>query len=370
MRVVDVAQWYAPRSGGIRTYLEAKARWAAEAGRFHAVVVPDAEHGEGRLGASTMVRVRGRTPTDAWGYRLVLRPRGVIGALERLNPDVVVLHDAMAFPRAVARWASRRGVRVAMLCHSDLSLAARGLPAPVARPAGAALAWVQRRGTGAPDLVFVTSRASEERLGPLARGRVERLPLGIDLDVFTRARPSRELRETLAPPGAPLLLYAGRLSSEKRVDLLPEALAHVPAARLALAGAGAAEKALRRQAARRGVADRMLFLGHIADRDRLAALMATADCFVHPNPDEPYGLAPLEALSARCRVVAPDGAGSRETLGGRGAVLVSPSDARAIADGVRKALQRPRPRPALADLAWERTFTREWGVYRELMEAA
>jgi alpha-1,6-mannosyltransferase len=215
----------------------------------------------------------------------------------------------MAFPRAVARWASGRGVRVAMLCHSDLSLAARGLPAPVARPAGAALAWVQRRGTGAPDLVFVTSRASEERLGPLARGRVERLPLGIDLDVFTRARPSRELRRALAPAWAPLLLYAGRLSSEKHVDLLPEALAHVPAARLALAGAGPAEKALRRQAARRGVADRMLFLGHIADRDRLAALMATADCFVHPNPDEPYGLAPLEALSARCRVVAPDGAG-------------------------------------------------------------
>jgi glycosyltransferase involved in cell wall biosynthesis len=125
-----------------------------------------------------------------------------------------------------------------------------------------------------------------------------------------------------------------------------------------------------RCAARLGVAGRIRLLGHVAQRDRLAALMATADCFVHPNPAEPYGLAPLEALAAGCRVVAPDAAGSRETLSGRGAVLVPPGDPVALAAGVQAALDRPRPRPDLGDLAWDRTFAREWRCYRALAGAA
>ena len=46
----------------------------------------------------------------------------------------------------------------------------------------------------------------------------------------------------------------------------------------------------------------------------LARLMATGDCFVHPNPDETYGLAPLEALATGTRVVAARGGGLRDQL--------------------------------------------------------
>jgi alpha-1,6-mannosyltransferase len=138
---------------------------------------------------------------------------------------------------------------------------------------------------------------------------------------------------------------------------------------LAVAGAGAARARLQRAARGRGVARRLRLLGHVASRDELARLMATADCFVHPNPAEPFGLAPLEALAAGCRVVAPDAAGTAETLGGRGAVLVVPGDAAALADGVERALRAPRPRPPLDDLRWERTFEGEWQLYRHLVAA-
>ena len=40
MRIVDVTQWYAATSGGIRTYLHAKADWAERVGIEHAIVVP------------------------------------------------------------------------------------------------------------------------------------------------------------------------------------------------------------------------------------------------------------------------------------------------------------------------------------------
>lgn len=371
MRVVDLTQWYSPVSGGIRTYLRAKADWAAAQGLHHAAVVTGADGGDELVAASRFVRVRGLTPSRRWGYRVAPRPAPVIAALEALEPSVVVLHDALAFPRAVARWAAANAVAVAMVCHSDLRLAGAGLPRLVRRPVGAALGSVQRRALAAPATVMVASEDSRVRLAPSVRTPLVTSPLGIDLEVFGAARPDPALRRRLAPPGARVLLYAGRVSSEKRVDLLPPMLAALDSAHvLAIAGAGAATPLVERTARRLGVADRVVALGHVADRAGLATLMATADCFVHPNPAEAFGLCPLEALAAGCRVVGPDSAGTAETLGGRGAVLVPPGDALALAAGVRRALELPRPRPDLSSLSWGETFAREWAVYGILARAA
>jgi alpha-1,6-mannosyltransferase len=370
VRVVDVTQWCAPRSGGIRTYLHAKARWCAEAGASHAAVVSGTRDGVEIVAASPFVALRGRTPSRRWGYRVTLRREGVLAALDRLAPDVVVIHDALAFPVAIGRWAAARGVPVAAVCHTDLALAASGLPRAVRAPASRALDLAQRRALGRPDLVFATSRTLSARVGGMAPAGVVRLPLGIDLDVFRPARPDPGLRRRLAPGPGPLLLYAGRLSSDKRVDLLAPMLATLDrGAVLAVAGAGAAEGILRRRARRLGVLERIRMLGHVSDRAALARLMATADVFVHPNPAEPYGLAPLEALAAGCRVVAPDAAGTGETLAGRGAVLVAPGDPGALADGVRLALDAPRAIPDLTGLGWDGTFAREWACYRALVGA-
>ena len=371
MRVVDLTQWYSPVSGGIRTYLRAKAEWAAREGMPHAAVVTGAVEGDETVAASVFHRVRGRSPSRSWGYRVALRPRPVIASLERLEPDVVVLHDALAFPAAVAQWCARRGVAVAMLCHSDLALGGAGLPTPLRRPAMALLGAVQRRALRAPGIVLVASDAARRRISAPAGVSVVRSPLGIDLGVFSRAAPDPALRARLAPGGEALLLYAGRLSSEKRVDLLPPTLAALrPRSVLAVAGTGAAGPSLMRAARRLGVERRLILLGHLADREELATLMATADCFVHPNPTEPFGLSPLEALAAGCRVVAPDGDGTAEVLGGRGAVLVAPGDPVALARGVRLALGQPRPRPDLSGMSWDRTFCREWEVYAGMRAAA
>ncbi len=371
MRVVNLTQWYSPVSGGIRTYLRAKAAWAASQGLDHAAVVTGSRPGAETVAASPFVRVRGLTPSRRWGYRVAVRATLVIAALERLEPSVVVIHDALAFPHAVARWAGRNGVGVAMVCHSDLALAGGGLPRIVRGPVGAALGSVQRRALSAPATVIVASAASRARLAAAVRTPLVTSPLGVDLELFGAARPDPALRRRLAPSGARLLLYAGRVSSEKRTDLLPPMLAALdPAHVLVVAGTGAAVPQMVRAARRLGVGRRLVNLGHVSDRSRLATLMATADCFVHPNPAEPFGLCPLEALAAGCRVVAPDAAGSAETLSGRGAVLVAPDDPRALARGVREALALPRPRPDLSSLSWGETFAREWAVYGLLARAA
>ena len=362
--VVDITQWYSPTSGGIRTYLHAKAHWAERAGVPHAAIVPGEEDGPSRIAGSTFVNLRGRTPARRWGYRLVVRSLGVVSALERLRPGVVVLHDALAFPRTVAEWADARGVPVVLMCHSDLALAAAGLPRGMRGPASTALGALQRRAMSVPRAVVVASDSTRRRIERHVSAPVVVSPLGVDAGVFADRAPSPELRRALVSDAGPLVLYAGRLSSEKRVDLLPEMLTHLPGdVVLAVAGTGAAAARMRRAALRLGVSSRLRMLGHVGSRAHLAELMATADCFVHPNPDEPFGLCPLEARAAGCAVVVPAGSGAADLLTGRGAVVVAPGSARALADGVVRALADPPPAADLSDLSWDAAFRREWDVY-------
>ncbi|MFN8111205.1 MAG: glycosyltransferase [Thermoleophilia bacterium] len=319
LRVVDVTQCYSPTSGGIRTYLHAKARWAAAAGTHHAVVATGPRDGRAVMSSSQLILVRGRTPTRRWGYRLALRPAGVLRALDELRPHVVVVHDALAFPHSVAEWARANRAGLALMCHSHLAAAVAGFPRGMRPPLGAALAVVQRRAFAVGEVVMVASRHLLDAVSAEVTAPVRVNPLGIDVDVFGAARPDQALRHELGAGDAPLLLYAGRLSSEKRVELLVDMLARLPGRHvLALAGDGAMRARLVRRAAARGVESRMRLLGHIADRATLASLMATADCFVHPTPGEPFGLAPAEAAAAGCRVVAPRTVGCHEVLERRG----------------------------------------------------
>lgn len=366
MKIVDVTQWYSPVSGGIKTYLHAKAHWAARSGIDHAAVVTGAGNHRQTVGASPFIECAGVTPNTQWCYRLAPTPRGMLRALNALEPDVVVIHDAFAFPPTIARWCRRNGVAIAGFCHSELTLGAVALPTALRLPSQVGLRIVQKRFLTNVSVVFATSDATIDAIAGDDCAPVIRNPLGIDLGDFSNARPDLGLRQRIAPRGGPVLVHAGRLTSDKRVDLLVPTLAQIPDGVLAIAGIGTMQETIEREAAERGLSDRLVMLGHIPERDTLASLLATADCFIHPNPREPYGLGPLEALAAGCRVVAPLTDGTGEVLDGRGAVLVAPDDPAALAEGVRAALAQPRPRPDMSDLNWDDTFARELAVYEQL----
>lgn len=105
-------------------------------------------------------------------------------------------------------------------------------------------------------------------------------------------------------PYARLFLYLGRVDREKRLDLLPKAVAHLDRSdiQVVIAGRGDRLSALRKQAARLGLGDRIAFPGFIPPDD-LPGLLQSADIFVHPSPAELQSIATLEALSASLPVL-------------------------------------------------------------------
>jgi alpha-1,6-mannosyltransferase len=108
-------------------------------------------------------------------------------------------------------------------------------------------------------------------------------------------------------------------------------------------------------------AAKVVFMGHISDREELARLYASCDFFVHPNPAEPFGIAPLEAMASGLPVVAPNRGGITSYANESCAYLADPAPeafARAILVARRddtETARRVKAARAVAEaLAWSK----------------
>jgi glycosyltransferase involved in cell wall biosynthesis len=169
---------------------------------------------------------------------------------------------------------------------------------------------------------------------PAARLRI--VPPGVDLAEWSHPEQDRADGLDLPPE---FTLYAGRIASNKGLAFLIEALARVPASErrpLVLMGSDWGERAsLEALAARRGVADRLVFLGHVPARSAYRAVFRAARSFVLPSEWEAYGFVLLEAMAARTPILASAVGAVPEVVGhGRYAALVPYGDTAALARGL------------------------------------
>ena len=145
-------------------------------------------------------------------------------------------------------------------------------------------------------------------------------PMGVDGAGFNPQLRTEACRRELlggftapATPNTLLLLYVGRISLEKNIPLLldmVESLIRDPSAdyRLVVVGSGPKAEWLVKVAHQR-IPGRALLLGHVSDRERLANIYASSDALIHPNPREPFGIVPLEAMASGLPVVVPNSGG-------------------------------------------------------------
>jgi glycosyltransferase involved in cell wall biosynthesis len=147
------------------------------------------------------------------------------------------------------------------------------------------------------------------------------------------------------PQTCPILLNVGRLVAQKNQQVLIRALARVPQAHLAMAGAGVNERDYRALAATLGVADRVHFLGAVAPGE-VADLYAAADLFVFPSTWETFGLAAVEAAMVGLPQLVADLPVLREVLSVHGpqpVVFAKPHDVDEWACAIGQALDKPAP---------------------------
>lgn len=116
-------------------------------------------------------------------------------------------------------------------------------------------------------------------------------------------RRMRRAEQTIGTPAR--IVASGRLTAQKNLPMLLDAMADVDGAVLDLIGAGEDEAALKEQARRLGIEDRVRFLGHLPRPDALAA-MAQGDIFVQVSLYEGHSIALLEAAALGMPMIVSD----------------------------------------------------------------
>lgn len=147
--------------------------------------------------------------------------------------------------------------------------------------------------------------------------RIRVCPRGVDAVQFTPDRKAESVRQEMieragVPADSVILLYAGRISPEKNIELLPDIMRILASDkekdfRLLIAGDGPQADWLKEEGLKIGEG-KIVMLGHL-DKETLSNYYANADVFIHPNPKEPFGIAPLEAMASGVPTVAPRAGG-------------------------------------------------------------
>jgi glycosyltransferase involved in cell wall biosynthesis len=275
MRILHLAKYYWPRSGGMERVVQALAEGAANLGHQVEVVAVETI---GRAGSPARQR---SAVTRAFSLAALgsqeIAPGYIAAAWKRAD----VIHVHHPHPLADLACLLRAGhTPVVVTQHAD---SRRAIYRPTTR-------LVLRRAAA----VVVPSRAhlalSTELEG--YESKVEVIPFGIDRSRWEMVPP--------APPGAaPRAIFIGRLVAYKGLDILLRALERVPEVRLDVVGSGPEGPRLRTLAQALAIADRVRWYGEYPDED-LPRRMADADFLVLPSVtvEEMFGLVVLEAMAA------------------------------------------------------------------------
>lgn len=318
MRVVDVAEFYSPTGGGVRTYIDRKFEVAARLGCEFFVIAPGAQDSFEPRASGGVVQVRApRLPFDA-NYRMFWDAAPVHRQLDALAPDLVEASSPWRGAAIVANWPTR--TPRAMFVHADpvASYPQRWL-APLASPERIdqlfGWFWSYLRGlTSRFDSVVTGGAWLADRLAGQGVRSVTSLPLGIDRGAFSPRMRDEGLRSRLlaacgCSEDARLVLGVGRFHPEKRWPMMIEAVTRardVAPLALVLIGDGIDRVRVARAAAGR---PHVKILPPIQDRPLLAAHLASADILVHGCESETFGLVPAEAMASGVPVVGPDRGG-------------------------------------------------------------
>jgi len=323
MRILHIANFYGPKSGGIRTTLHELGAGYISKGHEFTYIVP----GNGFFCEETPSGRKITVPSFilpfSGGYRIIRNNRDIKKLIITLKPNVLEVSDRFTLS-ALGAWAGRRKIKTVVFSHETLTgLLAHYFPFSVTRFVN----WHNRRLASRFDHVIATTAFAAKEFERINIENLVRIPLGVDLETFSPARRDENLRLELLKGADVLLIHCGRMSHEKEparsLEALKILLAQGVDARLVYVGIGPLFKKLREQSKDLPVS----FLGYIADRNLLANILASADISLAPGPIETFCLAALESLASGTPVVA-----SRTSAVGEFLLLDSSSPVGAIAD--------------------------------------
>ena len=246
----------------------------------------------------------------------------------------VVVEDLNKVPFFAPLWGV--GAPVALIVHHLFGSAAfKEAPLPVAAATWLLELPVPLVFRSTPTVAVSNSTAEDLSRRGIPRSRIEVIPNGVDLDVFTPVAQGQHFSE-------PTLLYVGRLKRYKRIDLLIRAVASLvrrgTPCRLLVAGRGDDRPRLDALRESLGVADQVEFLGFVTEAEK-GQLLQKSWINTMTSVKEGWGIVNLEAAACGTPTIASDVPGLRDSVvDGQTGFLVPHGDVEALSRRIEELL--------------------------------
>lgn len=295
----------------------------------------------------------------------------------RLSKHADILHLHSPFPLGEICYLlfNPKRQRLVVTFHADISETRWACFAPFYKYA--LMALLEKA-----DRIIVTSTAileSSHVLQPFLN-KCQVIPLAIDIKKFnlTSIKNKTDLRTRLKIGNDKVILFVGRLTYQKGIDYLLEAMQKINA-RLIIIGSGDLKESLEEKSSLLGMRNKVHFMGQVSE-DELPTYYSIADVFVLPSitAGETFGIVQLEAMALGIPVVntnLPTGVTFVSPNNETG-LTVPPRDSFALANAINKILQDDELRQRLSEngkmriklFSLDRMLNETRKVYEKLME--
>ncbi|HEX3681307.1 MAG TPA: glycogen synthase [Bryobacteraceae bacterium] len=183
--------------------------------------------------------------------------------------------------------------------------------------------WMERTAILDADAVIAVSQGTKEdilRVYPLAPERVHVIYNGIDLNEYKKTNETSALEAYGVDRSRPFVLFVGRITRQKGVTHLVDAIRHMPPDTQVVLCAGApdtpeiaAEMRLKVEEAKKGNS-RVVWIEKMVTKPEVIQLYSHARVFCCPSVYEPFGIINLEAMACEAAVVASATGGIKEVV--------------------------------------------------------
>jgi alpha-1,6-mannosyltransferase len=363
MKIIHVANFYGPKSGGIKTTLHNLGLGYRSEGHEFIYLIPGKKFSRESNEYGGCITLPSWVIPFSGGYRVIRSTRQVKSILQALKPDRLEVSDRFTLS-CLGRWASQRKIPAIVFSHETL----KGL---VKSYFGFSLnkfvKWHNTKLAAKFDYVVTTTDFASSEFNEIGTSNLVQIPLGVDLTNFSPERYNAELRTKMLKGGDVLLVHCGRLSPEKKpersLQALRELLDRGVNARLVFIGSGPLHKKLYDSS--RDIP--VTFWGYVANKNLLAQMIASADISIAPGPIETFCLAALESLASGTPVVASNTSAVGEFLkteDGNCVGLTAANNGSAFADAIEELLSltnddvqmRQRCRSQAENFPWSKTI--------------
>jgi starch synthase len=183
--------------------------------------------------------------------------------------------------------------------------------------------WIERTAILDADAVIAVSAGTKEdicRVYPIDPDRVHVIYNGIDLNEYQKTSDTSALKEYGVDPSMPYVLFVGRITRQKGVTHLVDAIRYMPSGTQVVLCAGApdtseiaAEMRDKVEAARKSN-PRVVWIEKMVSKPEVTQLYSNCRVFCCPSVYEPFGIINLEAMACRAAVVASSTGGIKEVV--------------------------------------------------------